>query len=296
MSFVSLKTMLYLSTTCIFNRMAPPAYEKSVLWFHEMCLKCDKVYSNILTIQTLKDNSTAAISQIQIQITGMISRLHANIDLTYFWRHWNQKKVKYCFLSHFLFFLVAVVTAFFVCWAPFHAQRLLAVYLSSAPEEAQDALFDFYRYLMYTSGMLYFVSTTINPVLYHIMSRKFRKAFKVIVFYSLYMFYHIRIICIPVYNLKLVVLIFRCLKIHSLVEKDRYIQTWKWYQVQLVFHNTCIYIYLLMQRFIPCSIITGTTLKVVSFWKIRFKYMKILPNHHGNFIFEPLGQFLNYSN
>lgn len=32
---------------------------------------------------------------------------------------------------------------------------------------------------MHTSGVLYFVSTTINPLLYHIMSRKFRKAFKV---------------------------------------------------------------------------------------------------------------------
>lgn len=79
-------------------------------------------------------------------------------------------------------FSVAVVTAFFVCWAPFHAQRLLAVYLSSASREFQQNFFDLYRYLMYTSGVLYYISTTINPVLYHIMSRKFRKAFKVNLF------------------------------------------------------------------------------------------------------------------
>ncbi|XP_018565547.1 pyrokinin-1 receptor-like [Anoplophora glabripennis] len=74
--------------------------------------------------------------------------------------------------------LIAVVAAFFICWAPFHAQRLLAVYLAGASMEAQQAFFNFYLYLMHTSGVLYFVSTTINPLLYHIMSRKFRKAFK----------------------------------------------------------------------------------------------------------------------
>jgi membrane protease YdiL (CAAX protease family) len=74
---------------------------------------------------------------------------------------------------------VAVVAAFFICWAPFHAQRLLAVYLSNASKEAQDHTITIYLILMYSSGILYFLSTTINPVLYHIMSNKFREAFKV---------------------------------------------------------------------------------------------------------------------
>ncbi|KAB0800522.1 hypothetical protein PPYR_06262 [Photinus pyralis] len=74
--------------------------------------------------------------------------------------------------------LVAVVVAFFICWAPFHAQRLLAVYLTSATPEDQATFIKLYIVLMYTSGVLYFVSTTVNPVLYHIMSKKFREAFK----------------------------------------------------------------------------------------------------------------------
>jgi hypothetical protein len=36
-----------------------------------------------------------------------------------------------------------------------------------------------YHTLTYTSGVLYYLSTTVNPVLYHIMSHKFREAFKV---------------------------------------------------------------------------------------------------------------------
>ncbi|XP_058127140.1 pyrokinin-1 receptor-like [Anopheles ziemanni] len=78
---------------------------------------------------------------------------------------------------HVVKMLVAVVIAFFLCWAPFHAQRLMAVY---ANEHNQDATvrraFDL---LTYTSGILYFVSTCINPVLYNIMSHKFRAAFQV---------------------------------------------------------------------------------------------------------------------
>ncbi|KAH1012427.1 pyrokinin-1 receptor [Dendroctonus ponderosae] len=74
--------------------------------------------------------------------------------------------------------LIAVVAAFFICWAPFHAQRLVAVYLATASLEAQTAYFQPYLYLTYASGVLYYLSTCINPLLYHIMSNKYRNAFK----------------------------------------------------------------------------------------------------------------------
>ncbi|GAB6033019.1 neuromedin U receptor [Chamberlinius hualienensis] len=70
--------------------------------------------------------------------------------------------------------LVAVVVAFFVCWAPFHAQRLMAIYATSENE----ALVTVYEALTYVSGVLYYVSATVNPILYHIMSHKFRSAFR----------------------------------------------------------------------------------------------------------------------
>lgn len=77
------------------------------------------------------------------------------------------------------FVSVAVVVAFFICWAPFHAQRLVALYLATAPKEAQESSTAVYMALMHASGILYFLSTTINPILYHIFSNKFRRAFKV---------------------------------------------------------------------------------------------------------------------
>jgi hypothetical protein len=71
---------------------------------------------------------------------------------------------------------VAVVVAFFICWAPFHAQRLFAIY---ATKKQASVMLKIYEIMTYISGILYYVSTTINPILYHIMSLKFREAFKV---------------------------------------------------------------------------------------------------------------------
>ncbi|KAK2584645.1 hypothetical protein KPH14_006993 [Odynerus spinipes] len=66
---------------------------------------------------------------------------------------------------------VAVVIMFFVCWAPFHAQRLLYVYRTTD-------FVDINEWLHPLSGCLYYFSTTVNPILYNVMSAKYRTAFK----------------------------------------------------------------------------------------------------------------------
>ncbi|KAJ0175642.1 hypothetical protein K1T71_008801 [Dendrolimus kikuchii] len=73
--------------------------------------------------------------------------------------------------------LVAVALAFFICWAPFHVQRLMAIYGKSL-EKPSDTYYLVYIVLTFLSGVLYFLSTAINPILYNIMSNKFRNAFK----------------------------------------------------------------------------------------------------------------------
>lgn len=77
---------------------------------------------------------------------------------------------------------VAVVIAFFVCWAPFHIQRLLATHGTNSEDHmsSNSKLVEFfYTLTTYISGVLYYVSTSINPILYNIMSNKFRVAFMV---------------------------------------------------------------------------------------------------------------------
>lgn len=68
--------------------------------------------------------------------------------------------------------LVAVVVSFFICWSPFHAQRLIATY---AEQTAATAIA--YTILTYISGVTYYLSATVNPILYQVMSLKFRQAF-----------------------------------------------------------------------------------------------------------------------
>lgn len=65
----------------------------------------------------------------------------------------------------------AVVITFFICWAPFHAQRLMYVYQVPAFNDINDWLYPL-------GGCLYYFSTTVNPILYNVMSVKYRMAFK----------------------------------------------------------------------------------------------------------------------
>lgn len=66
-----------------------------------------------------------------------------------------------------------MVVAFFLCWAPFHAQRLGYVYFK------ESHIFRVINeYLMYLSGVTYYVSSTINPILYNLMSARYRDAFR----------------------------------------------------------------------------------------------------------------------
>ncbi|ELU11261.1 hypothetical protein CAPTEDRAFT_190732 [Capitella teleta] len=73
---------------------------------------------------------------------------------------------------------IAVVVAFFVCWAPFHAQRLIVLYVDGDLTKWTSSLMAVQNVLYFSSGIFYYVSSVINPILYNIMSLKFRQAFR----------------------------------------------------------------------------------------------------------------------
>lgn len=72
---------------------------------------------------------------------------------------------------------MAVVISFVFCYSPFHAQRVLAVNIVRHNIRS-PLVIDVYTILTYISGVTYYLSATINPILYQLMSRKFRIAFK----------------------------------------------------------------------------------------------------------------------
>lgn len=91
-----------------------------------------------------------------------------------------------------------MVIAFFICWAPFHTQRITA-FVSRLLDKANQNLVSetatkFQEILFFTSGninllqislliflfkgVLYYLSATVNPLLYNIMSKRYRNSFK----------------------------------------------------------------------------------------------------------------------
>uniref|UniRef100_A0A6P7GH40 Neuropeptides capa receptor-like isoform X1 n=1 Tax=Diabrotica virgifera virgifera TaxID=50390 RepID=A0A6P7GH40_DIAVI len=69
-----------------------------------------------------------------------------------------------------------VVFGFFISWCPFHTQRILSIYLNN------HSHFDELNYWLYiTAGVFYYSSSTLNPILYNVMSEKMRNAFKEVI-------------------------------------------------------------------------------------------------------------------
>ncbi|KAL7079320.1 hypothetical protein ACQ4LE_001149 [Meloidogyne hapla] len=79
--------------------------------------------------------------------------------------------------------LVSVVVMFFLCWLPFHIQRLLSIYLNETEnngdekEQPSSAVFSLFSVVFYISGYCYYSNSACNPILYNILSAKYRRAF-----------------------------------------------------------------------------------------------------------------------
>lgn len=67
--------------------------------------------------------------------------------------------------------------AFFFCYSPFHAQRVIATVMER--NQLDDNRFiQIYTILTHISGVTYYLSSTINPILYQVMSKKFQLALR----------------------------------------------------------------------------------------------------------------------
>jgi len=72
--------------------------------------------------------------------------------------------------------LVVVVSAFFFCWTPFHTQRLMFV-LVTLFDTWSPTLTQVQHVLFTTSGVFYYFNSVVNPILYSLMSKRFRRGF-----------------------------------------------------------------------------------------------------------------------
>lgn len=79
---------------------------------------------------------------------------------------------------HYSLFSVTVCSVFFICFLPFHSQRLLKSYTETRYFKRTSDHKKFMRIWYFFSGILYYSSSAANPLIYSLLSRKFRVAFK----------------------------------------------------------------------------------------------------------------------
>ncbi|XP_068445991.1 neuromedin-U receptor 1 [Clinocottus analis] len=83
----------------------------------------------------------------------------------------QQQKARRRQVTKMLFVLVVV---FGICWAPFHTDRLMWSFIDAWTENHREI----FQYVHIVSGVLFYLSAAVNPVLYNLMSTRFREMFK----------------------------------------------------------------------------------------------------------------------
>ncbi|XP_061584235.1 neuromedin-U receptor 2 [Cololabis saira] len=73
--------------------------------------------------------------------------------------------------------LSIVVAVFGVCWAPFHIERILW----SSVSHWTDLMHNIYQYVHILSGILFYLSSAVNPIIYSLLSTRFRECFRELV-------------------------------------------------------------------------------------------------------------------
>lgn len=73
-----------------------------------------------------------------------------------------------------------LVAVFGLCWAPFHVDRLMWSYMDLSSEEHLKI----FEHIHIVSGVCFYLSSAVNPVLYNLMSTRFREMFCQMTCYS----------------------------------------------------------------------------------------------------------------
>ncbi|KAG8003084.1 Neuromedin-U receptor 1 [Nibea albiflora] len=69
---------------------------------------------------------------------------------------------------------LVLVVVFAICWAPFHTDRLMWSFIS----DWTDNHLEIFQYVHIISGVFFYLSSAVNPILYNLMSTRFREMFK----------------------------------------------------------------------------------------------------------------------
>lgn len=72
------------------------------------------------------------------------------------------------------------MVVFGLCWAPFHADRLMW----SCMDVSSERQLRVFEQVHVISGVFFYLSSAVNPVLYNLMSSRFREMFSLLIWRS----------------------------------------------------------------------------------------------------------------
>ncbi|KAK1343486.1 hypothetical protein QTO34_016266 [Cnephaeus nilssonii] len=73
--------------------------------------------------------------------------------------------------------LFVLVLVFAICWTPFHIDRLFFSFV----EEWTESLAVVFNLIHVVSGVFFYLSSAVNPIIYNLLSRRFRAAFRSVI-------------------------------------------------------------------------------------------------------------------
>ncbi|XP_061098656.1 neuromedin-U receptor 1-like [Conger conger] len=111
---------------------------------------------------------------LQLRRERMLIALEAKSGLShrsYSGVHSQQQRVRHQQVTKMLCVLVIV---FGICWAPFHTDRLVWSFISGWTIQLRQI----FEYIHLISGFFFYLSSAVNPILYNLMSTRFRDMFR----------------------------------------------------------------------------------------------------------------------
>ncbi|XP_010894300.2 neuromedin-U receptor 1 [Esox lucius] len=141
-------------------------------WMYNLTIQITTLLFFMLPMLTI--SALYLLIGLQLKREKMLQVLEAETSLggdSYSNVRSQQQKARRRQVTKMLFVLVVV---FGICWAPFHTDRLMWSFI----DEWSDIQLEVYKYVHILSGVFFYLSSAVNPILYNLMSTRFREMFK----------------------------------------------------------------------------------------------------------------------
>lgn len=133
----------------------------------------------IFGTESLSRSRKQKLSKRNVQVTKMLSRYQpANWSNRHY--QWPSKWLHMICVFFSWSDPGVLVVVFGLCWAPFHVDRLMWSYMDpSSPHHLK-----IFEHVHVISGVCFYLSSVVNPILYNLLSSRFREMFSHMTCYS----------------------------------------------------------------------------------------------------------------